>query len=112
VSHFEGVHEQDAVDRRIRQRQFGFVDESRERRPLGRPFHHPLRRRHEGEAALRVLTKQAEIRGRIADAEDAQPLAAVPQASDADADEASRHLAERVDVEAAEIDDVERHDLP
>ena len=34
-----------------------------------RPFHHALRRRHEGEAALRLLAKQAEIGRRVADAE-------------------------------------------
>src|SRR5258705_276054 len=67
------MNQQDAVDRGIGQRQRKFIDQCCQRRPRGRPFQHALRRRHEGDAALAVLAKQAEIGGRIAKAE--YPLA-------------------------------------
>ena len=65
------MHQQHAIDRGIRQRQLELVDQRRQRRPRGRPFHHALRRRHEGEAALGLLAEQAEIGRGIADAEHA-----------------------------------------
>ena len=46
-----------------------------QRRPRGRPFQHALGRRHEGDAALAVLAKQAEIGRGIAEAEHALALA-------------------------------------
>ena len=51
------------------------------RRPCRRPFHHALRRRHEGEAALGLLAEQPEIGRRIADADDAHGRAGRASAS-------------------------------
>src|SRR5262249_12671133 len=73
------------------------------------PFHHALRGRHEGEATLRFLTKEAEIRGWIPDAEHAQAMQIGPAHADAAADEATRHHPEHLAIEIAQIDDVERH---
>ena len=61
--------------------------------PRGRPFHHALRRRHEGKAALGLFAKQAEIGRRIADAEHALAARIGPARADAAADEAARHHA-------------------
>src|SRR5262249_31740740 len=64
--HFERMHEEHAIDRGIGERQLELIDEGGETGPVGRPFHHPLHRRHEGEAAFRLLAKEPEIRRRIA----------------------------------------------
>ena len=103
------MHQQHAIDRGIRQRQFELVDQRRERRPRGRPFHHALRRRHEGEAALGLLAEQPEIGRGVADAEHAQPARIGPALADAAADEMPRHGAEPLGVEIAQIDDVDGH---
>ena len=103
------MHQQHAIDRRVGQRQFDLVDQRRQRRPRGRPFHHALRRRHEGEAALGLLAEQAEIGRGVADAEHALAGVSRHSAADAAADEAARHHAEPLAVEIAQIDDVDRH---
>jgi hypothetical protein len=77
--------------------------------PIRRPFHHALRRRHEGETALRLLAKEAEIGCRIAHAEHAQPAGVGEAGTDATTDEAARHDAQALGVEGAQIDDVDGH---
>ena len=109
LRHFQRMHQQHAVDGGVRQRQLELVDQRRKRRPRGRPFHHALRRRHEGEAALGLLAEQAEIGRRVADAEHAQPAGVAPAPADAAADEMPRHRAEPLGVEIAQIDDVDGH---
>src|SRR6266436_1747893 len=105
------MNQQDAVDRGIRQRQRKFIDQCRERRPRGRPFQHALRRRHEGDAALAVLAKQAEIGRGIAEAEYPLALRVRPARMDAAIDQPPRHDAEALRIEIAEIDDIDGHAL-
>src|SRR5438477_116472 len=81
-----------------------------ERRAVGGPFHHPLRRGHEGETALRLLSEQPEIGGRIADPEYAKPLDVAPARTNAARDKPSCHGAECLAVKITQIDDVERHE--
>ncbi len=109
MRHLQRMHEQYAVDRGIGERQIKLVDQRREARPVGRPVQHALHRRHEGEATLRLLPEQAEIRGRIADAEHAHAARVVEALTDAAADETTRHGAELLGVEIAQIDDIDGH---
>ena len=103
------MNEQHAVDRRLGQRQFILVHQGREHRAVRRPFHHPLGRRHEGETPLRLVAKQPEVWGRIADPDHAQSVHVLPACAYPPADEAPRDPAERLAVEIAQIDDIERH---
>jgi len=103
------MHQQDAVDAGVRQRQIELVDQSRQRGTAGRPFHHPLPRRHESETALGLLAEEAEIGRRIADAEHALARGIAPQPADAAADEAAGDHPEPLAVEIAQINDVDRH---
>ena len=109
MRHFKRMHEQHAVDRGIGERQVELVDERREARAHRGPFHHALRRRHEGEAAFRLLAKEAEIGRRIADARDAHPARVGKARADAAADEAPRHHAQALGIEIAQVDDVDGH---
>ena len=103
------MHQQYAVDRGVGQRQLVLVHQGGERRTIRGPFHHALRGRHEGETALRFVAKQPEVRGGIADPQHAQAVQIGPARADAAADEPACHHAERLAVEIAQIDDVERH---
>ena len=103
------MHQQHAIDRRVRQRQLELVDQRRQRRLRGRPFHHALRGRHEGQATLGLLAEQPEIGRGVADAEDALSARIDPALADAAADEMPRHGAEPLAVEIAQIDDVDGH---
>jgi hypothetical protein len=109
VRHFERVHQQHPIDRGILQRQVELVDQRRQARPLRRPLHHALRRRHEGEAALRLLPEQSEIGRRVADAEHAHATGIIEPDTDAAADESPRNHAEALGVEIAQVDDVNGH---
>ena len=109
MRHLERMHEQHAIDRGIGERQLELVDQRGETGPVGRPFHHPLHRRHEGQAALRLLAKQPEIGRRIADPEHAHAAGIGKALADAAADEAPRHDAEALGIEIAQIDDVDGH---
>ena len=106
VGHFQRMHQQDAVDRGIRQRHTKIVDQGRQRRPRRRPFQHALRRRHEGDAALAVLAEQPEIGRRIAEAEHALALPRRPSRANAAIDQLPRHDAEALRIEVAEVDDI------
>jgi hypothetical protein len=55
--HFESVNEEHPINRGVGQRHFQFVNERSKTRPVGRPFHHPLHRRHESQAAFCLLAK-------------------------------------------------------
>ena len=103
------MDQQHAIDRGIGQRQFRLVDQRREPGPVRRPFHHALRGRHEGQATLRILAENPEIRGGVADTGD--PLAAhlVPMRADAVADKAPGHDPERLRVEIPQVHDVDEH---
>ena len=103
------MHQQHAIDGGVRQRQFKLIDQRRQRRLRGRPFHHALRRRHEGEATLGLLAEQPEIGRGVADAEDALSTRIDPAPADAAADEMPRHRAEPLAIEIAQIDDVDGH---
>src|SRR5262245_52145968 len=105
------MHEQHAIDRGIRERQFELIDQGGEAGPGARPFYHPLHRRHEGEAALRLLAEQAEIGRRIADPEHAHAAGIGKALADAAANEAPRHDAEALGIEIAQIDDVDGHGI-
>ena len=74
-------------------------------------IHHALHRRHEGEAALRLLAKQTQIGRRIADPEHALPARVRPARADAAPDEAARHGAEPLGIKVAQVDDVVGHRL-
>jgi hypothetical protein len=103
------MHEQHAIHRAVRQRQFEFVNQRGKRRPRRRPFHHALCGRHEREAPFRLFAEQAEIGCRIADAEHTLLAQIGPTLADAVADEMTRHRAEPLAVEIAQIDDVDGH---
>src|SRR5262249_5687123 len=70
---------------------------------------HALRRRHEGEAAFRLLAKQTEIGRRIADAEHAQAAGVGEAGANAAADETSGDDAKALGIEIAQVDDVVGH---
>src|SRR5882724_8763612 len=106
VTHLQRMHQEDAIDRGIRQRQREFIDQRRQRRPPGRPFQDALRRRHESEAALRILAEQPEVGRRIADAEHALAFGPWPAGLDAAIDQPPRHDTEALRVKIAEINDV------
>src|SRR5262249_32688914 len=80
-----------------------------ETRPVGRPFHHPLHRRHEGEAAFRLLAKEPEIGRRIAHPEHAHAAHVGEALAYAAPDEAPGDDAETLGIEIAQIDDIDRH---
>ena len=107
--HFERVHEQHPIDRGIGERQFELVDERGEAGPVGRPFHHPLHRRHEGEATLGLLAKETEIGRGIAHSQHAHAARVGKAPANAAADEAAGHDAEALGVEIAQVDDVDGH---
>ena len=110
LRHFQRMHQQHAIDRGVGQRQFELVDQRRQRRPRGRPFHHALRRRHEGEAALGLLAEQPEIGRGVADAEDAHVRAYRSSARRMPRPTKWRATdAEPLGVEIAQIDDVDGH---
>ncbi len=103
------MHQHHPVDRGIGERQFILVDQRGERGPGGRPFHHALACRHEGEAAFGLLAEKAEIGRRIADADHALAGGIAPQLADAAANEAAGHHAQALAVKIAQIDDIDRH---
>src|SRR4029079_11067759 len=80
-------------------------------RPRRRPFQDALRRRHECNAALAVLAKQAEIGRRVAEPEHALTLRVGPSRPDRTVDQLPRHDAEAARIEITEIDDIDGHDL-
>jgi hypothetical protein len=99
------------VDRAVGQRQFVLVHQRGQSRPRGRPFHHALPGRHEGEAAFGLLAEQAEIGRGVADAEHALAGGIPPQSANAAADETTGHHAQALAVEIAQVNDVDRHGL-
>ena len=101
VRHFQRVHQQHAIDRAVGQGQFILVDQRRKRRTRGRPFHHALSGRHEGEAAFGFLAEQAEIRRGVADAKHTHTGGIAPQSANTAADESARHHAEALAVKVA-----------
>ena len=109
MCHFEGVHEQNTVDRGVGERQFELVHQCREPRPRRGPFHHALRRRHEGKAALGLLAELAEIRRGIAHPEHAHTARVGKTHADAAPDETPRRYSEPLGVEIAQIDHIDGH---
>src|SRR5260370_5041230 len=87
------------------------MDQGGQRRARGRPFQNPLCRRHEGDAALRVLANQAKIGGGIAEAEHPLALRVRPARMNAAIDQPPRHDAEALRIEIAEIDDIDGHEF-
>src|ERR1700694_3467196 len=109
VGHFQRVNHQDAVDGGIRQRQRKLIDQCCEGWARRRPLQHALRGRHEGDAALRVLAKQAEIRGGIAQAEHPLATGGRPARMNAAIDQPPCHDTEALRIEIAEVDDIDGH---
>src|SRR5258708_20070657 len=105
------MDQKDAVDGGIRQRQRKCIDQRRQRRPGHRPFRDPLRRRHEGDAALAVLAEQPEIGRGIAEAEHPLALRARPARVNAAIDQPPGHDAEALRIKIAEVDDIDGHVL-
>ena len=103
------MHEQHAVDGAVAQRQVELVDQRGQGRPGRGPFHHPLRRRHEGEAAFRLFAKEPEIGSRIADAEHLHAAGVGEPGANATSDEAPGDHAKALGIEIAQIDDVVGH---
>jgi hypothetical protein len=103
------MHEQHPIDRRVGERQGEIIRQRRQAGPQRGPFDHALRGRHEGEAAFRFFAEQAQIGGRVADAEDAQAARIGKARPYPPAHEAPRHVAEALRVEIAEIDHIKRH---
>jgi hypothetical protein len=104
VRHLERMDEQHAIDRSIRQRQIKLVDERRQRRSRGRPLQHALRRWHEGQATLRLLAEQSEVRGCIADAQNPHASGIGKARANAAPDEAPRRYAQALGIEIAQVD--------
>src|SRR4051812_24041717 len=102
------MHQQQPVNCRIRKRQIELFDQRGEGRPCRGPFHHALRGWHEGKAALRLLAEKSEVRRCIADACNTQAPRVAPAGADAAAHEATRNRAQRLSVEVAQINDVEK----
>ena len=102
------MHQKHSVDRRIGEWQIELFDQCGERRARRGPFHYALRSRHEREAPLGFLAEQPEIRCRIANAHDAQPARIRPAGADTAAHKAARNRAQRLSVEVAQIDDIEK----
>src|SRR6476660_1298032 len=100
---------QHAVDGGIRQRQGKFIDQRCEGWPRRRPLQHALRGRHEGDAALRFLAKQAEIRRGIAKAEHPMAIGGRPARMNAAIDQSPRHDTEALRIEITEVDDIDGH---
>jgi hypothetical protein len=103
------VHEQHSVNGGIAERHLQFVDQGGKGGPVARPFHHPLRRGHEGEAAFRLLAKETEIGRRIADPQQAHPARICEALANAASDKPTRHDAEALGIEIAQIDDIDGH---
>ena len=110
LRHFQRMHQQHAIDRGIRQRQLELIDQRRQRGLARRPFHHALRGRHEGEACARPPRGTGRDRASHSRCRARAGRGVSPQrAADAAADEMPRHRAEPLDVEIAQIDDVDGH---
>src|SRR4051812_8111528 len=103
------MHQQDAVDRRIAEREIEFLHQCGERGARRRPFHHALRRRHEGKTAFRLIAKQAEIGRRVTDPGDPLRARIAPALANPAADEPSRNRSELLSVEVAKVYYVKRH---
>jgi len=103
------MNEEHPVDLGIGERHLQLIDQGGKTGPVGRPFHHPLRGRHEGEAAFRLLAKQAEIRRRITHSQHAHAAGIGEALADAAADKAAGHDAEALGIEVAQIDDIDGH---
>ena len=103
------MHQEYPIDGGIGERQLELIDEGGKTGPVGRPFHHPLHRRHEGEAAFRLLAKEPEVRRRVAHPEHAHAARVGKALANAAPDEAPGDDAEALGIEIAQIDDINRH---
>ncbi len=100
------MHQQHAIHGRIGERQVILIDQCGERRAARGPTHHALRRRHHGQAPLRLFAEQAEIRRRVANAEHAQRAGVFPARPYAAADQPPGNNPEPLGIKVAQIDDV------
>ena len=103
------MHQEHPIDGGIGEGQLELIDEGGKPGPVGRPFHHPLHRRHEGEAAFRLLAKEPEVRRRVAHPEHAHAARVGKALANAAPDEAPGDDAEALGIEIAQVDDIDRH---
>ncbi|MSP68595.1 MAG: hypothetical protein EXQ96_11040 [Alphaproteobacteria bacterium] len=105
----EGMGQQHPIDAVVGQRQLRLVGEQRQPRPLRRPAHDPLARRHHGEDPLRGLAVLAQVGDGIAEAEHALPARVGPHLGEAAADHAPRQKPDPRAVELRQLHYVQPH---
>ncbi len=105
----ERVHQQHTVDAAIGQRQRRRIDERRGRVAVGRPVHHALLGRHEGQHPHRFGAVLVEVGRGVADAQHRMAVAGIEARARDAPDEPPRHLTERRGVERAQVGDIQGH---
>lgn len=105
----EGMDDEDAINRRILQRQFALVDKGGQVRALRRPVQDSLLCRHEGQHAVRLAAKRPQIGRGKPQAEQRLAAQIRPQLPHPAPQHAPCQMAERGIVEIPQIDGVAEH---
>ena len=106
---FDGMDQQDTVDRAVGQRQVEFVDQGSVVAALARPAQHALLGGHESHGPLGFFHERPQEGGRIAQPQHGLTPYARPHLAQPRPQQADRHLAQGAAIELIEIEDVCPH---